>query len=144
MYEYELIEMFERNPCNIFIQDENGINESLCEVKIDSKIADMVLFDKSFKNIIAIEFKVKNWKDALKQAVNYQIWANESYVAISKKVVHTALKNKRIFMNMGIGLLSVDGVSKIEIEAKKSLYINKYYREEVIRVIKEQLKKEMI
>jgi hypothetical protein len=111
----------------------------LTELKVGSKIADLVLFDAKLEEIIAVELKVSKWKSALRQAMTYQLWATESYVALSRKYVNGALKNRRIFRKCGVGIISIDGFTKIELKAKKSSYQNRQYLEMAITEINRRL-----
>jgi len=58
--------------------------------------------------IIAIEAKLKNWKQALYQAMRYQRFSNKSYVLLDRKHVKPALKNIHVFKKKNIGLLSMN------------------------------------
>lgn len=58
--------------------------------------------------IISIEAKLKNWKQALNQAIRYQRFSNKTYVLLDKKHVNPALRNLAMFQNWNVGLLSMD------------------------------------
>jgi len=128
-YEHELREQLTNNLCPELTRHFRTGHQVLLELKVGSKIADMVLFDDELKNIIVIELKVSKWKDALRQAVIHQLWATESYVALSRKHINGALMNRRIFETFGVGMISVDGFSKVEISAKRSPYRKPRYLE---------------
>jgi hypothetical protein len=128
IYEYELCDQFIRNPSSEPTRNFQGYG-MLTELKVGSKIADLVFFDTGLKEIIAVELKVNKWKSALHQAMTYQLWATESYAALSRKYVNGALKNRRIFKKCGVGIISIDGFTKIELKAKKSSYRNLQYLE---------------
>ena len=98
--------------------------------------ADLVLFDEQLIDLVAIELKINKWKAALRQAMVHQLWATEAYVALSRKHINSALRNWEIFEKCGVGLISVDGFSKIEISAKKSVYQKPQYLEMAKREIK--------
>ena len=128
IYEYELCDQFIRNPSSEPTRNFQGY-DMLTELKVGSKVADLVFFDTGLKEIIAVELKVNKWKSALHQAMTYQLWATESYAALSRKYVNGALKNRRRFKKGGVGLISIDGFTKIELKAKKSSYLNLQYLE---------------
>lgn len=71
-------------------------------------VPDLLLFNGS---IIAIEFKLKNWKQAIKQAYRYKSFSDESYVLMDKECVFVAKKNIDIFTRFNIGLGGVDNQS---------------------------------
>jgi hypothetical protein len=128
IYEYELCDQLIRNPSSELTSNFERYLK-LTEVKVGSKTADLVFFDAKLKEIIAIELKVNKWKSALRQAMTYQLWATESYVALSRKHVNGALKNRRVFEECGVGIISIDGFTKVELKAKKSSYQNLQYLE---------------
>ena len=58
-------------------------------------------------HIIAVEAKLSRWTEALRQAVSYRNFADESYVALPSRLVasHTRLQNG--IRESGIGILAV-------------------------------------
>lgn len=81
-------------------------------VPLGAKLVDLAMMSKSSNRVIAIEAKVKDWKRALRQALNYQLAADESYVAISKN--HAGSIDQDRFRRLGIGLIVID------LEARKA------------------------
>ena len=91
------------------------------DVPLGPKLVDLAFTSKSADKVIAIEVKVKNWKQALRQALNYQLAADESYVAIAKN--HSNSIDHDRFRSLGIGLILVDLDAKkagIAIQPKQS------------------------
>ena len=98
------------------------------EVSLGPKSVDLVLMSRSTDKVIAIEVKTRAWKRALRQALNYQLAADESYVAITKK--HSNSIDYDQFRRLGIGLILVDldaNKADIEIPAKQSTRKGKNY-----------------
>ena len=64
-----------------------------------------------FKNNIAIEAKLKDWKRALKQAYRYKWFAEYSFVVIDEHYSKKAIENIDVFKkyNVGLASISVDG-----------------------------------
>ena len=58
---------------------------------------------------IAIEAKLKNWKQALNQARRYKRFANYSYVLLDNHFSSPAKKNLHLFQQHNIGLISMEG-----------------------------------
>jgi hypothetical protein len=89
-------------------------------VQLGPKRIDVVLASKITDKIIAIEVKISKWKQAMRQALNYQLAADESYVAILEK--HANSINLQEFNKLGIGLIAVnsEGKAVIRISAKPS------------------------
>lgn len=59
--------------------------------------------------VIAIEAKLKRWKNALSQAMSYISFSDKSIVAMAPDGIPTTKDSKEIFQNQGIGLISVNG-----------------------------------
>lgn len=68
-------------------------------------IPDVIIFN---GKIVAIEYKLKNWKQAMKQAYRYQSFSDETYVVLDDKYVEVAKNNIDMFIKFNIGLGAVD------------------------------------
>jgi hypothetical protein len=93
-------------------------------VQIGSKVLDIFAVSRSGRECLAIELKVNDWKRALKQAATYQVFANRSYVALHRARIRAALKHRRLFEQLGVGLMSVRRDVAIEIEASQSSFVD--------------------
>lgn len=91
---------------------------------------------------IAIEAKLKNWKQALNQARRYKRFANFSYVLLDSHFSSPAKQNIHLFQQHNIGLISMDGNKPIihyspkQMEVRENHYFYKlneivydYFRE---------------
>jgi len=96
----KLIELFNIQESNIFFEADGLFGRP--DVVINNG------------DIIAIEFKLSNWKGALIQAFRYKSFADKSYVFLDNNYIHRALKHIEMFENYDIGLCSVDDTGKIE------------------------------
>jgi len=68
--------------------------------------------------IVAIEAKVRDWRSGLRQAMRYQEFADQSYLAIYQKHLAGCLEHAKLFESLGIGLISVsDEGIKVHIKA---------------------------
>lgn len=85
------------------------------EVPLFSKKIDLIGFRQTFDELVAVELKVKDWKDALRQAITDRLCAEKVYVGISRKYVHRA--KTELFAEWGIGILEVDGHVRVRREA---------------------------
>ena len=72
-------------------------------------------------SIISFELKLKNWKQAAKQAFRYKSFSNISYVVLSSKSANAALNNIELFEKYNIGLAKFDAESYFEILYKPEL-----------------------
>ncbi len=68
--------------------------------------------------MIAIEAKLTRWRDALEQAREYRLYANQSYVALPEASVPMARRHRKDFEAAGVGLLSVNGHIKTIVSAE--------------------------
>jgi len=59
--------------------------------------------------IIAFEAKLLRWRDAVRQAVVYKRFADESYVVLPESNARPALESRGHFEQSGVGLLVVTG-----------------------------------
>lgn len=73
-------------------------------------IPDVVIYN---GKVVSIEYKLKNWKQAIKQAYRYQSFSYETYVVLDMEYVEVAKKNIHQFIKYNIGLGAVDN-EKIE------------------------------
>lgn len=87
-----------------FDYSKNGI-KFIEEPKGLFGIPDLLLFN---GHIIAIEFKLRNWKQAIKQAYRYKSFSEEAYVLLDKEYVKKAKENIDVFAKFNIGLAAVD------------------------------------
>ena len=80
-------------------------------------VPDFVFYSKHKQkvSIIAFELKLKNWKQAAKQAFRYKSFSNISYVVMSGQSVKLALNNIEMFEKYNIGLAKFDTNSDFEI-----------------------------
>lgn len=60
-------------------------------------------------DVVAVETKLKRWKEALVQARAYYDFANRSLVAMSPDGIPNSSEAKKLFIKSGIGLLAVNG-----------------------------------
>lgn len=87
--------------------------EVLCKLEVSAPgcIPDMILVEEKFDSIyylIAIEFKLTNWRRAIYQAFRYRNFDNESYVILDRKRADAAIKNLKEFERVNIGLITVE------------------------------------
>lgn len=86
-------------------------------------IPDVILYN---GEIVAIEFKLKNWKRALQQAFRYRSFSCESYVFLDGAFISSAIKNIEEFERFNIGLCGVteDGIESYHKPNRKTPFSN--------------------
>lgn len=109
--EQDMSNIFEK-----FLKDNFG-NTYVKEYKGLFGVPDFVYYDKRDEKIelIAFELKLKNWKQAIKQAFRYKSFSNISYVVIPSISVDVALKNIELFKKYNIGLAGFNSLREFEI-----------------------------
>lgn len=92
---------------NEFFGDDNLSQDTLLirEPKGLFGIPDVMIYN---GKIISIEFKLKNWKGAMKQAYRYKCFSFESYVFLDDKYIKKPLENLSEFEKFNIGLCGVN------------------------------------
>ena len=80
-----------------------------------------------FNKVIAVEAKVRDWRSCFKQAIRYQEFADESYLAMYERYISPCLQFEEAFKTAGIGLIGVSdkGVS-VHIQATNVSQYNKH------------------
>ncbi|HKZ63477.1 MAG TPA: hypothetical protein VJ400_03440 [Thermoplasmata archaeon] len=77
------------------------------EVTVAGHRADLVAVSEG--SFVAVELKVHEWRQALRQAIAYQVWAPLAYVALPfSRALHVS-RHRHRFEAEGIGLLAVLG-----------------------------------
>ncbi|UCD92286.1 MAG: hypothetical protein JSV43_08750 [Methanobacteriota archaeon] len=75
------------------------------EVRMINRWVDLVAVKGD--EVVAVEIKLSNWKEALRQAVAYQLGADYSFVAMLFKHACHAYRNRYWFQKEGVGLIAV-------------------------------------
>jgi hypothetical protein len=76
---------------------------------------------------VSFELKLKNWKQAAKQAFRHKSFSNVSYVVLGSSYANAALSNIEYFKQYNIGLATFDNESLFEIHFKPK--VNEPYSE---------------
>nr|WP_315252363.1 hypothetical protein [uncultured Flavobacterium sp.] len=132
--EQDMSKIFEK-----FLKDNFG-NTYVKEYKGLFGVPDFVYYDKRDEKIelIAFELKLKNWKQAIKQAFRYKSFSNLSYVVIPSVSVDPAFKNIELFKKYNIGLAGFNSLREFEILFKPTSEIP--YSENLNNKILESIK----
>jgi hypothetical protein len=71
--------------------------------------------DSSVEQLVAIEFKLRDWKTALIQAFKYRGFCDRSYVLIDRHHVKPPLERIDLFEQYNVGLLSLSSTGQFEV-----------------------------
>lgn len=69
------------------------------------------------RRMLAVELKVRDWRHAIYQAYLASLCANRVYVAVPNSTLHLVARD--VFVQNGIGLLSVNGGVDVVVEASE-------------------------
>ena len=69
------------------------------------------------RRMVAVELKIRNWRHAICQAYLGSLCADLVYVAVPDSTIRTV--EKKIFVDNGVGLLSVNGGVEVVVEAEE-------------------------
>ena len=102
------------------------------EVPILGRRADLV--GSREDHLVAVELKMRDWREAFRQALAYQLAADWVWVAMPLAAASSAYRQRWRFEEEGIGLLAVDdrGIVRTPISAGPSPRLLPYLRERVL------------
>lgn len=123
--------MKERLLYKPIIENFKNDYECLQEVRLYNRIIDLLLIGKSDDcPKIAMEFKLKDWKKALQQAISYQLVADYVYIVMYQK--NEKYINNDLIKKNGIGLIIANSRKyEIKINPRKSNIIDNYLWENI-------------
>lgn len=110
------------------------------EIKGITGIPDYVLYEENgnqINYIVSFELKLKNWKQALKQAFRYRNFSNDSIVILDEDVIQLALNNMDFFKkyNIGLGSFNKNKELKIYYYPSPSKPFSNFYIEKIVQKI---------
>lgn len=90
------------------------------EVPLNGRYADLVA--QRGDEMVAIELKLEDWREALAQAMHYQLAAHRSYIAMPLNQAIVPLRNRTRLERQGVGLLGVHPLGEVRtlLEARES------------------------
>lgn len=95
-----------------------------------SRLIDLCFYDPDSRKVVSVELKVKNWRDALRQARVYQLCSDEVYVVMHPEFVHRA--DIELFKQFGIGLLAFGADPERRVGAMRSPLLKQRLRERLL------------
>jgi hypothetical protein len=99
MFEIEMA-----NMCYNYLCQRSDIYPHIVrEVPFFSRCIDLVLLTKC-EEIIAIEFKVKDWRQAIEQAKNHMLGADKVYICLPQRKPSESLINELLAEEIGLFL----------------------------------------
>jgi hypothetical protein len=99
MLEYEMVD-----ECYSYLLNKSGYYTNIVrEVPFLSRCIDLVLLTNDEK-IITVEFKIKNWREAIEQAKDHMLGADKVYVCLPQKKPSETLVNLLVSEKIGLFL----------------------------------------
>lgn len=90
------------------------------EVPLNGRYADLVA--QQGEELVAVELKLEDWREALAQAMHYQLAAHKAYIAMPLDQAILPLRQRSRLERQGVGLLAVPPLGEVRtlLEAKES------------------------
>lgn len=90
------------------------------EVPLHGRVADVVA--QGPEEVVAVELKLEDWREALGQAMHYQLAAHRAYIAMPLDQAIVPLRHRSRLERQGVGLLGVHplGEVRVLVEARAS------------------------
>ena len=96
--------------CSTYFRSKGFLTRE--EVPFLFKIADIFCFHEETGECVAVEVKVSKWRQALKQAIVYQMMADKVYIALLYD--HVRAVDQDLLVQSGVGLLGVHTAGGVE------------------------------
>ncbi len=102
------------------------------EVPILGRRADLI--GAKGEGLVAVELKMRDWREAMRQALAYQIAADRAWIAMPLSAAASAYRSRWRFEAEGVGLLAVDdlGAVRAPIPAGPSPRLLPFLRERIL------------
>lgn len=100
------------------LRDIGGPIRTRYEVPAPGGIPDLVMFAyrrRQLYYVVTIEFKLRDWRRALRQAFRHRNYVNEAYVVLDGAHAAAAIEQMSLFVEANVGLATVDRAEKVEI-----------------------------
>jgi hypothetical protein len=113
------LEAWLREPVRAHFESQGGSVRH--EVPLHGRIADLVVASEE-QELVAVELKLQDWQEALKQAMHYQLAAHRSYIAMPLDHAIVPLRSRSRLERQGVGLLGVHPLGEVRtlLEARPS------------------------
>lgn len=100
------------------LRDARGPVRTRSEVPAPGGIPDLVVFahrGRQLHYVITVEFKLRDWRRALRQAFRHRNYVNEAYVVLDAAHGTAAIKHMDLFKRANVGLATVDRSERVRV-----------------------------
>ena len=107
-----------RRAVRAALRDIGGRFRTRCEVRAPGGVADLVLFaygGRRLYYVVAVEFKLGDWRRALRQAFRHRNYVNEAYVVLDDGRGMAAIEHREVFRSANVGLATVDRADRVRV-----------------------------
>lgn len=88
------------------------------EMPAPGGIPDLVMFayrGRQLDYVVTMEFKLRDWRRALRQAFRHRNYVNEAYVVLDGAHAAAAVEHMDLFEKANVGLATVDRTEKVRV-----------------------------
>jgi len=94
---------------------------SFAEVPFFGKRIDLVFGSRTLLSLCAVETKLRDWRNAFKQAALNQVAAQRSYVAVPEPLATRLFRNEQeLFLEYNVGLIGVNDRANIIVPSTRN------------------------
>lgn len=108
------------------------------EVPLFKRMVDLYAFERETSCTFAYELKLHDWKRGLTQVTPYLLAADFVYLAVPENVAQRVLSVQNVLVELGIGLIAVDGTVEELLPPRQSRRVLDKCREAALAHLKIQ------
>ena len=100
------------------LRHTGGLMRARYEVAAPGGVPDLVMFacrGRRLYYVVAVEFKLRDWRRALRQAFRYRNCVNEAYVVLDEARGRAAIEHVDVFERANVGLATVDRTETVRV-----------------------------
>jgi DNA-binding transcriptional ArsR family regulator len=103
----------------------------IIDIQRPDRVRILHLVSPPFKELVAFEVKVKDWKSGLRQARSYKSFANQAYLALPQGRAELLKDHIKVFKRFNVGLVGVGSGGRLHWHARarrsKPISLARYY-----------------
>ena len=100
------------------LRDVRGTIRTRYEVPAPGGVPDLVMFvhdGRQVYYVVTMEFKLRDWRRALRQAFRHRNYGNEAYVVLDGAHAMAAIEHIDLFKMANVGLATVERTEKVRV-----------------------------
>ena len=99
-------------------RDNNVRIRTRYEVEAPGAVPDLVIFAHDGRQVcyvVAVEFKLRDWRRGLRQAFRHRNYVNEAHVVLDGARAMAAIEHIDLFKRANVGLTTLDRTGKVDV-----------------------------